>query len=527
MQERENADAVFSNETQLKANYIAFEQDARQNRQGEFAKGLTTDTAAWWKDNISKTIDKLDNNEQKRMFASRATLLQLQSLEGMAKFEGTQLEVAHDNSWKANKATTVNMAAANPSPDVVASTTAQLKQLNAYQAARKGWGPEVTAAVNTDDITNMHKQVIQTLSVQNPGLAYDYYKQHEQEIAGSQRAEIGAFAEKSTAVAVGSAAAQAIWADKGPKNDTDVSNIDQMKQQIRVDLKNNTAARDAALNEISQIDADRDKAIHARNNNREAQINTMLMNGSTIADVQKSPVWATLDGTQQKRVVAQARAELNIEGIDAMMRLSNPDILVGMSRDEVINLRPKIGDQNTAHLLDKWDAYTKSGTVLSEAKIDADQFNVFANRAGLDTTSKDSDMKKQIVDTRDRIERIIGNEQQKNKRPLSREERDNIMKQQIDDTVIRHRSWWFDKPNVPAITLTPEQARNAYVVVDGGHSIQLSEIPLNTSKAIADELKRQNIPVTQQNIAQAWANMNPKKYPKTAPMPLGGEYLPQ
>jgi len=320
-----------------------------------------------------------------------------------------------------------------------------------------------------------------------------------------------------------------VWVSDGPKSDTDVSNIDQMKARIRTELKSNIYARDAALTEIDQINNDRTNGIRARVDNREAKINTMLINGATIAQVQQTPEWAALDGTQQKRIQAIARGELNTDGVDAMMQLSNPDILIGMTRDQVVNLRPKIGDQNTAHLLDKWDAYTKNGTLLSEAKIDADQFNDFANAAGLDTTSKDTDMKKQIVATRNKVEQMIGVEQQKLKRPLDRTQRDDVMKRVIDDTVTRHRTFWFDKPNVPAVTLTPQQAATAYVTVEGGHEIKLSTIPLATTKAISDELQKQNIPVTQQNIGQAWANMNPKKYPKTAPgrgITATGEYEP-
>lgn len=524
MQERENADAVFKQEAQVKADYIAYEQDARQNRQGGFSKGVTADTAAWWKDKIAKTVESFDNTEQKRLFAQRATVFQLQSLAEFSRFEGQQIEIGHDQSWKADKINTINMAAANPSPDMVASVTAQIKQMNAYQGARKGWtgeeGSKILKAVNEEDITKLHEQVIQTLAAQNKAGAYQYYLDHKDEIAGSKQAELGQFAEKATAAYVGAQAAQNVWQSDGPKSDTESANIDRMKARIREDLKGNIYARDAALHEISQIDSDRDKGIRARVDNREAQINTMLLSGKSIAEVQQTPVWAALDGTQQRRIQAIARAELNTEGLDQLMQLSNPDVLVGMTRDQVTNLRTKIGDQNTAHLLDKWDAYTKNGTLLSEAKIDADQFNVFANRAGLDTASKDNDTKKQVIDLRDKVERIIGNEQQQRKRSLTRDERDAVMQQQIDDTVIRHRTFWFDKPGVPAATLTPEQARTAYVVVEGGHSVQLSSIPDTSSKAIIAELQRQGVPVSQKNIAQAWANMNPKKYPKT-PTPPG------
>jgi len=157
MQQRENADAIFKTEAQDKADYIQYEQDARTTRQGAYAKGLTTDTAAWWKDRISKNVDALDNDEQKRIYSKRATALQLQSISELSKFEGDQLEISHDQTWKADKINTINLAAANPAPDVVASSIADIKQMNAYQAARKGWtgqdGSKILQAVNAEDIT--------------------------------------------------------------------------------------------------------------------------------------------------------------------------------------------------------------------------------------------------------------------------------------------------------------------------------------------------------------------------------------
>src|SRR5260221_307821 len=328
MLERENADVIFKNEAQLKANYIAYEQDVRQNKQGAYAKGVATDTAAWWKDNITKTVDGLDNVAQKRLFSQRATVLQLQSLAEMSHFESQQLEISHDQSWKADKINTINMAAANPSADVVASTTAQIKQMNAYMGAHKGWtgqdGAKILQAVNEEDITKLHEQVIQTLAAQNKAGAYQYYLDHKNEIAGSRQAEIGQFAEKATAAYVGATAAQNVWQSDGPKFDTEAANVDKMKARIREDLKGNIFARDAALHELSQIDADRDKGIKARVDNREAQVNTMLLKGATIAQVKETPVWATLNGTQQARRKTTARAELNVDGLDKLMELSNP-----------------------------------------------------------------------------------------------------------------------------------------------------------------------------------------------------------
>lgn len=539
MAQRENADVIFQREAGDKQAYLAYEADLREKRQGQFAKGATTDTATWWKDRISKNTEGM-NSEQKRVYTQRAMSLQLQTLDTVSKFEGHQLEVAHDESWKADKVNTINLAAVNP--QLVDQNVREIKRLNAYQGARKGWEGQVLQAVNADDITNLHKQTLQTLVKTNPGAAETYFKAHEQEIKGSERAEIGLFAEKATAARMGADAAQAVWTTDGPKGDNDASNIDKMKATLREKLKDNPFARDAALHEISQIDADRDKAIRARDSNRTAQVNTLLMNGMPLAQVMQSPAWAALDGTEQRKLVlheesiaaqkesraytAELRKEhtLNTAGLDTLIRLSDPEKLTSMSRDDVINLRPVIGADNTKALLGKWDAFTKNGTLLSEGKLDNDQFNVFAVRAGLDPNSKDDTMKKRIVETRDRVERIIGSEQQTKKRPLTRIEKDGVMQKLIDDTVIQHNAILRDVP-MPAVALPFEKQAGAYVVV-GGQEVRLSSIPADDRAAIIKARTSAGLPVTEKSIAEMWLKKQALKKPergdlKTTDVPLG------
>lgn len=519
MAQRENHDVVFTNEAADKAAYLSYEADLRQNRQGNTAKGATTDTATWWKDRITKNVEGM-NSEQKRIYTQRITDVQMQAIHSVGTFEAQQLEVAHDQSWNADKINTINLASATPTEGIVATAVGEIKNMNSYQGVRKGWDAKVLQAENGKDITNLHAQAIQTLAKDNPNLAAAYFKAHEMEIDGSKRAEIGLFAQKATAARVGADTAAAEWALNGPKGDNDASNIDTMKKAIRDKLKDEPFARDAALQEISQIDADRDKAIKARDSNRTASVNTMLMGGATIASVQQTPAWAALDGTEQRKIVeheaeqaslkegrklqqlTRQQAEKHIANLDIAMKLSDPDQLVALTRPQIINLRTTIGDESTQRLLDKWDAYTKNGTVLSEAKLDNDQFNAFATRAGLDPNSKDDAMKKRIVDTRDKVERIIGSEQQARKKSLTRDEKDKILQQQIDNAVIQHNVIMRDQ-SIPAITLPDDKQASAYVVV-GGNEVRLSSIPVDYRSEITAARRARGLPTNEQTIAELW-----------------------
>lgn len=538
MGKRETADVLFTHESADKAAYLAYEADLRKTRQGSFAKGSTEDTAAWWKDRISKNLEGM-TSEQQRLYAQRISPVQLQAIHSVSQFEAHQTEVAHDQSWAADKVNTINLAAATPTPGIVATSMDEIRKFNSYQGARKGWTPEVLQAENGKDITALHAQAIQTLAASSPAMAAEYFKQHELEIDGSKRAEIGEFAKKATAANVGATAAQAEWALNGPKGDNTASNIDEMASNIRKQFSNDHYTRDAALTQLHQMDAERDKGIKARDANRTATVNSMLLGGTSLAAVMQTPAWAALDGTEQLKIkehqqdralVAENRAfvregrsiqkeqrrqqELTTAGLTTAMRLSNPDELVKMSRDEVINLRTTIGDHETEKLLMKWDSYTKSGTLLSEAKLDNDQFNSFATKAGLDPNSKSDADKKMIVETRDRVERLIGSEQQTKKRPLTREEKDKILQQQIDNTVMQHNSIMFDKEK-PLVTLPADKMADAYVMVNG-EKVKLSSIPADWRLSMEKEMRKRNIPVTEKIIAEKWVEKQQRSARKPA-----------
>lgn len=542
MQERDNADAIFRVETDDKAAWINYEADVKKNRQGQYAKGATVDTAAWWKDRISKNVTTFDNAEAQRVYSKRATELQLQALHGVSNFEGQQLEISHDQAWKADKYNTIGVAAANPTPLTVDTAMSELKRFNAYQGARKGWDATVLQAENDADITDLHKQVIQQLAATNKDQAAAYFELHKDEINGAQRAELGEFAKKATAAALGSQAAQATWTSLGPKGDNDAANIDVMSAAIRDQFKNDTYTRDAALTELKQMFAERNEGIRSRDAQRTASVNEMLMGGKSMAAVQQTPAWLALDGTEQRKILLheeqvgaaregraaaresraftasqRAEHELNIKGWDTMERLSDPSKLMAITdRNDLINLRTVIGTENTQRLLSKWDSFSQNQAKLTDAKIDNDKFKEFASDAGLDpaaTYSKNKDMALRVSTLRDKVETVIGQEQLARRRELTRSEKDEIMRREIDNQVMIHSRIWFDS-STPAVALPgdPKTQARAYVVAkapDGtSQEVYLSSIPAADRVAITRERKRVGLPVTEQAIAEMWLKKN-------------------
>lgn len=190
MQEREDADAAFRAETALKADWLQFEQAARK-RQGRDAQGLIAETEGWWA-KAEEKFNKDLNPRQQRLLANSAVRLRQQTLAGIAEYENNQMERSHDESWAASKVTSISAAAANPKPEVIATTVAELQKKNAYQAARKGWSPEQLEAANLKDTTTLHSNVIRRLIAQPNGAkaAQEYFDTHSKEIDGTLYDEI-------------------------------------------------------------------------------------------------------------------------------------------------------------------------------------------------------------------------------------------------------------------------------------------------------------------------------------------------
>jgi hypothetical protein len=559
MEQRENADVLFRNEAADKAAYIDYEANARKTRQGIGAEGVATETAAWWKERISKNMENM-NPEQQRLYGKRISDVQIQSIHSMSKFESEQTEIGQARDHDAVIDNTINYAAATPGVSMgvdaegkavlkesgfLPSQIGEIKKLNAYWAAEHNWTPAQLTKKNGADITQLHQQVIQSLVKDNPAAAAAYFEKYQTEIDGSKRAEIGEFAKKATAAKVGGDAAQLEWQTNGPKGDNDAASVDVMAANIRKLFKDDTFARDAALTQLHQIDAERDKAIKARDSGRLAAINTMRMQGLSMAAVMQTPAWAQLDGNEQRKQMLheeqisaaresrafvregrelqrEQRNQLSLKqgGFETLMKLQDPDTLIAYAngdRNNIINLRTQIGDENTMKLVNHYDQLTKSAEALAASRIDNDTFKALAVRAGLNPDKKgmseeDKDrlvLLKQNVNTR--LEALA----KTNGRPLTPTQRTEEAKKAFDDTAKVPGFWsiggYGSGTDRPVGALTSDEAKKAVVMVDGS-PVKLSSIdPTWAQSANTKAMKVLGRPLTATELAKGWMTRTPGK----------------
>jgi len=533
MQERENADMVFQGETKWKADYLEYQADVGKNRKGDFSKGVTTDTKKWWDESAKKHLEAMGNDVQRQVLLKRMASVRLNSMHSMSEFEAKETEHSMDMSAAASKVASIDLAAAAADEATVQVSIADIKKTNAFIAARKGiTNPKTLAAQNDEDITKLHQQVIQTLAAKNPAAAKAYFDKHESEIRGSLRAEIGKFAETATAESVGDAVAAAVWSKFKPENSIDPVKSSDAEDVIRADssVKNNPTALKAALagfeHRVRALETQR----RAESASAIARVEELVIKGVRGPTLTGSPAFTALLAKDPKaanhvrmaarneeyadivRAEAEERrteAQLNRAGLDAMLELSDPDVLAKKTRDELLALRSDIGTQNTIALVKAHDALTKSAEALAAARIDNNTFKALAIAADLDPNEKGmSEAKKdRLVMLRAAVDARLALAARQAGKPLAPDERVKVAQAAFDDTV--RVPGFFSAftygmgADLPASSLTQSERDKAVVVLPAGR-VRVKDIPPLFVEQSEVALKKANRPVTQKAVAEMW-----------------------
>lgn len=535
MQDRRNADVLFRAETTFKDELTQYEV-AQRSKKGAAALadgGVTQQAEKWFGESLQKHSSVLENDAQRRAFEQVAGRLRSQSMGTLSVHQANESRASLTESTKATIVGSINRAAANPNDWTVLEAerkeiTNRVKVLGQIE----GHTAEVQAAVLGENLTMLHTQMIQQLVKSNPAAVEGYYKKYESEIDGSKRAELGDFAKKATSTSLGDGAAGAVWEAQKPKNGTEPVRLADMEQEIRTTLKGNDDAIEKGIKGLKERVASYEFQKKQEGNALEASVNGLILKGASAAQVRSSPEFISLSvkspedarkvltfmenqeytrvaraaASEQRADAAESRKErrLHRDTLDTTLRLSDPDALVALSRDQVVNLLPKLGMTNTTALLGRWDSLTKSGDKLIEARIDKQDFDTIALSAGLrpNEKAKSEDEKDRLVRLQQRVETVIDAEQRAaGNKPLTREAKQAIMQREVDNAVMVD-TWGFDKKQ-PLGTLANDDVGKAYVVV-GGREVKLTSIPPQFRQQAVAERRRQGLPTSETQLAELW-----------------------
>lgn len=498
MQERQDADELMRAEAEVKGKYLEWEGEAKQRR-GQQAWGVAKEAGDWWDKEATKTGDALTSPRAKALFSREVVKMRGMAVGAFAGYEAGQRRESLDQSAQASITGSINLAAANPgNTELLTATKDDIVKRHQLRAKINGWVPEVAAGELTRDMTNLHKQVIQGLVRVDPGAAEAYFEANKGEIAGSEHAEVGAFAAKATATRVGEQAADGVWQTMGPKGDRDPVTLDTMEAAIRKQLAGKEEASKAAIAGLRERAAAFKDSRRERDDQLEASVNKAIMGGASGQQLRAMPEFLRLSPESARKIMdyvdnkalraeqraaasesraasaeIRAQGQLTRQGTAAYLVYSNPETLVGMSENQVLNLLPSLGNELTTHLMQQRRALAKPEK-LAEAKMDRDDFNHVARQMQLPVDDKATpDQKAQMGELHFRVEQVLEATQRRAGKNLTRTEKMDVVRQEMARSVTVNPGIFSANRDVPVIALTPDQVER--VVIPPADRQQIAE----------------------------------------------------
>ncbi len=454
-------------------------------------KDLPTVYAGRLREDIEAIGKRLTNPAQQRMF-------KLQTEELLTGFQSKVIDHAGAEAVKFRLSTATGtvdtaqkvMALQWGDPDAVAQAQAAIKDQMAEVGRLQGWSRAETLSKTVEALSPGHAAVVSgALQEGRLDFARGYMERISAEMTPADRLRLQQHLKAGDAEVAGSRAADEIWAADGPGADRSAPvNLFAMEAEARKRFDGQPEKAKAAIAGLRE----RAQAFNSTQAEFQASNTTavfrMLDGGASLARVRTSPQWMELPGAQQRqitlsleqeaaaresRAAAREGRELTrlqreqalslIQNSDAYLRYGDPEVLAGMSRAQVEALRPTFGLDGTQHLLAKWDALQKAETRL-EARIDKQDFDAIADRMGLKPfdPKKNEEERRALGELQYRVETLIDQQQRQLKRPLSRDEKQQLMQRELARTVTVD-TWGPWNRQASVIQLTGDDARRVMV----------------------------------------------------------------
>ncbi len=153
----------------------------------------------------------------------------------------------------------------------------------------------------------------------------------------------------------------------------------------------------------------------------------------------------------------------------------------------------------------------KAQDTVRSATFDSDMFEATMLRNNLPelVDPKNPEKKKEVINLREKFKVLIDAEQVVKKRELSRDEKQAILDSILIDKAQVPGMLWGSTPT-PVYKLTPDQAKEAFVVVDG-QQVRIASIPVQQRATIIAKLNARGIRPTEQEIASLWVQAGKPK----------------
>jgi hypothetical protein len=484
---REANREAFSAESEMKKGWLDYSTELQKNRQGNNAKGVALEAEKWWSENGPKYAEKLTNGRAKRMIEMSAERLKLSAMGEFKNFETAQLDNASTAAFKATVDSSIEAAAANPAPENIAlhkaAATAALKQ----RAVEKGWDTVVTNNEMLAVESKINVAVFSGMLRKNDVLGAEKFLEAnrsriDSRVADDMDAKLRPVKLDYQANEF-AAQVSSLPFEEQIKKVNEIKDADLRSRAVSI-VKENDSLQKAAI-------AQREKAVSDAVWQQVAQ--------GTPRNRLPADLLAQMDGKERVALnehyrAAAARARTEAEGKAVKTDYKTYEELVNMPTDQFLRTRlssfqDKLSRGDLEKLIDRQAKLRNPDTASTVASTEQ-QMNTYVSTMAL----KD--------EKRGAFQQAAYNEfatfNKANKREPTYDERQKI----LDRLSMQHDGGWFgsskryfEMPNTP-------EARTEFME---------KTVPEKDRKEITDALTRRGVPVTVQNILDAYRIANPGK----------------
>jgi hypothetical protein len=509
-----DANAVRIDEALNKVNEAALalrydKNDGFENIKGEAALNRKSGKplAVEYKEKLDAAIKEnsifLGNDTQRKMFAIKANDLSTRfyaqaNVHEVKQFTDYSLSV-QEGSLK-NAANSITLDPLNS--ENVKSNVEKINQAIYNAGKLKGLSAEQITATQAEALSGTHMNAVKALIDQeNTDGALAYFKEYKKDFNGIQFAEAEKLLKQADVAKVAIAAASQLWEANKPKTYNEPVDLFKMEEDARTMFANDPKKLAATISELRNRKSAFDSSQGEFNDANINAVGQFMRSNKSLVEIQGSVAFNALPGkaqleitqaitdreyTMKQRGLAEsdrlytlklrrehdvdrkytleerARRQREVNGMAQYFELSNPDVLVGMKRDAVAALWPKIGEGNTANLLQRWESLQNKDNLIT-SRMDQEQFNAIAQQFDLNPydSKKSTAEKAELGNLHNNINSKLEEAAKSVRRPLTREEKDTIMRTEMAKKVTL--DGFFTNSTKPIAQLSEKDKANVIV----------------------------------------------------------------
>jgi len=461
-------------------------------------KGYADSVKDWWDNQIQTTTAGMSPMQQ-RYIARSLSQFSSARVDEAWRYQQAQVSRGAQVAWDAKINADIGAAVRSGNPDDADAVAQTITQSLPQFAREHGMvtpdgapDPNVVNELRQQYLSSLHAGMVGQLQQSDPTRAAAYLAAHQDEIKPEVFSRLQQGVNDAKSSSDGMTSANQIWHDNMPDGaDASVGAtaipIDKMLAAAQQKFAGNPVALKAAEAQITQNYKAFNEAHTSAQRSYKSSLLAAYNGGGSLAQMQAMPEWQKLDGdtreqitehlqSQQDRALSRQLTRANLQdrqyaiadrgkGQTAMGNyldlISNPDKLAQLTPDDVQNLRLTMSDGQVQHVAAARLKLNNAADVKN-AKLDNDTFNGVAQQFGLKTPTDpgfkaNRSAQSAYATLRQNIDAGLQQLQTDKKRPLTRDEKQQYIQQEMGRQVTVDPGFFSSNKTVPLATLSPTQ----------------------------------------------------------------------